>query len=72
MGSLYTQHGFFYTEVPYFKVIGKCLCCLPIIIGGLRARNVQLLCRGKRISAIAAMAIDGCIGLRCGMKSVNE
>lgn len=38
----------------------------------MRARNVQLLCRGKRISAIAAMAVDGFVGVKCGTDIVNE
>ena len=39
---------------------------------GQRARNVRLMCRGLKVSAVAAVALDGFVSVQCSMQSVNE
>ena len=39
---------------------------------GKRARDVRILCRGKRISAVASMTVDGFLDAYCTTGSVKE
>ena len=43
-----------------------------IIISGQRARNVRLMCRGIKVSAVAAVALDGFVSVQCSRDSINE
>jgi len=45
---------------------------LALSSSGQRHRNVHLHCRGKRISAIGAVAVDEVVSVYCTTQAVNE
>ena len=42
------------------------------LLSGQRALNICLMCRGIKVSAVAVMALDGLIRVRCSRDSINE
>lgn len=68
------DHSRFPLLFPSFSIthiIYQCRSCTVFFPTGQRARNVRLYCRGKRVSAIAAMAIHGLVDVYCSNGSVD-
>ena len=61
-------------NLAFHCVYTYCILCgiHYLCTSGQRAKSVRLMCRGMKVSAIAAVALDGLVSVRCSMNSVNE